>query len=297
MSKQIQQVIKSRARDIGGFSVRRLLPTARLRNIGPWVFLDHLGPTQLAAGEEFNVLPHPHIGLATVTYLFAGEMLHRDSLATEQLITPGAINLMYAGSGIVHSERQRPETAAQDRELHGLQLWFALPEELEQMPPAFYHYPSEAIPATEIDGVKVRLLIGKAYGLESPVHTVSETLYAEAFLAQGQSLELPASEELAVYVVSGELTAKDETLTAHSLVAFDTQNAAKDSDVNSSIKITAQQDSQIAILGGKPVGRRYMEWNFVASNRELLEQAKANWQAGKFAKVPGDEEEFVPLPS
>lgn len=292
MSKQIQQIIKARARDIGGFSVARLLPTARLRNIGPWVFLDHLGRTQLAAGEEFNVLPHPHIGLATVTYLFAGEMLHRDSLATEQLITPGAINLMYAGSGIVHSERQRPETAAQSRELHGLQLWFALPEELEQMPPAFYHYPSEAIPATEIDGVKIRLLIGKAYGLESPVHTVSETLYAEAFLAKGKSLELPASKELAVYVVSGELTAKDETLAAQSLAAFDTQNAK-----DSSIKITAQQGSQIAILGGKPVGRRYMEWNFVASNRELLEQAKADWQAGKFAKVPGDEDEFVPLPS
>jgi redox-sensitive bicupin YhaK (pirin superfamily) len=285
----INIVIKPKDKDLGGFAVRRLLPNAQLRSVGPWVFFDHMGPAQFVANQEFKVRPHPHIGIATVTYLFEGEILHRDSLATEQLITPGAINLMIAGSGIVHSERQRPEIQQQARTLHGLQLWLCLPTEQEQMPPAFYHYPSDTIPSITIDGVKIRVLMGSAYGLQSPVYTVSETLYVEAFLLAGQRIVLPKSQEKAVYVVSGELAALDTLLESHSMAAF--------ANSDESIALVAKVDSQIAIIGGAPLGKRFMEWNFVATSRESIEQAKADWQAGRFAKVLGDEEEFIPLPN
>ncbi|MDF1764326.1 MAG: pirin family protein, partial [Oleibacter sp.] len=177
---KIKMLIQPKQKDLGGFSVRRSLPTKGCRSIGPWVFFDHMGPAEFKAGEGINVRPHPHINLATVTYLFEGEIFHRDSLGNQQAIVPGDINLMVAGRGIVHSERERPEVTAQPHRLHGLQLWLALPEAYEEIEPAFYHYPSKDIPALTIDGVKVRIMMGQAWGVTAPVKTFADTLYIEA---------------------------------------------------------------------------------------------------------------------
>jgi len=194
----MEKLLRSREKDLGGFSVRRLLPTTGQQMLGPWVFFDHMGPADFPAGRGINVRPHPHIGIATVTYLFEGEILHRDSLGNGQLITPGDINLMVAGRGITHSERERPEITEKPHRVHGLQLWLALPEEQEEIEPAFYHYPGEQIPAVDMEGVPARVIMGSAYGVTSPVKTFSETLYVEARLQPGQTLELPATEELGV---------------------------------------------------------------------------------------------------
>ena len=203
----IETILSPRVANLGGFSVRRLLPTAKRKMVGPWVFFDEMGPAEFPAGQGLNVLPHPHIGIATVTYLFEGEILHRDSVGSYQPIRPGDINLMVAGSGIAHSERERPEITATDHRLHGLQLWLALPQEHEETAPAFHHYPEDDIPAVEIDGVPVRVMIGSAYGVTSPVLKFSETLYLEATLKTSQTLALPQAPERAVYVASGALRA------------------------------------------------------------------------------------------
>jgi redox-sensitive bicupin YhaK (pirin superfamily) len=284
----IDLVINPHDKDLGGFCVRRLLPNALLKSVGPWIFFDHMGPATFEAGHEFKVRPHPHIGIATVTYLFAGDIVHRDSLGSHQTIEPGAVNLMVTGSGVVHSERQTPERQAQKRDLHGLQLWLALPEQKQDMAPEFHHYAANAIPATTVNGVRVRVLMGEAYNCVSPVKTFSDTLYVEAQLNAGQVLELPASEELAVYVVSGSLLAQHTKMDAQSMVVFNPKKGA--------VSVKAQEDAQIAILGGEPLGHRHVEWNFVSTDPAKIEQAKSNWQAGRFAKVPGDEHEFIPLP-
>ncbi|ANQ29359.1 hypothetical protein BA894_23570 [Vibrio natriegens] len=283
----VKMVLKPKDKDLGGFSVRRLLPTAKLKMIGPWIFFDHMGPANFAPGPGINVRPHPHIGIATVTYLFEGEILHRDSLANVQPIKPGDINLMVSGSGIVHSERERPESTSQARTLNGLQLWFALPVEQEEVAPAFYHYPADNLPLVDIDGVPIRVMMGNAYGVKSPVKTFTSTLYLEAVLKPGKSLKLPSCEELGLYVVHGHLIAKDTDIPGQCMAVF--------SDTNG-VVITAREDSRIAIIGGEPIGPRFIEWNFVSSHKERIEQAKDDWQNGRFDKVPGDEQEFIPLP-
>ncbi len=293
----VSRLIQGRSKDLGGFQVRRLLPVAGQQMVGPWIFFDHMGPAHFAAGDGIKVRPHPHINLATVTYLFSGEMLHRDSLGSEQVIQPGAINLMVAGSGIVHSERERPEVTAQPHELHGLQLWLALPDALEEIAPAFYHVAAADIPAVRCgksSDVPVRVLIGSAYGVTSPVPQFARTLYVEALLQTGQTLELPEADERALYVASGA-------------VSIDEQHAATSSPrcinagelailASTPLQICASEPSRIALIGGEPVGKRYIDWNFVSSRPERIAQAKADWQQGRFAKVPGDDAEFIPLP-
>lgn len=283
----IEQVLQPREKDLGGFSVRRLLPTARRKTVGPWIFFDHMGPADFPAGEGINVRPHPHINLATVTYLFEGEILHRDSLGSLQAIRPGDINLMVAGRGIVHSERERPEVTAVPHRLHGLQLWFALPEADEEIEPAFLHYPSAAIPRVDVGGVPARVMMGSAYGVTSPVRTWASALYVEAHLQAGQRLVLPQAAERALYVADGELKARDVALPKHSLAIL---------DGSAGVEVEAVAESRIALIGGDPVGPRFIDWNFVSSRKERIAQARADWQAGRFPRVPGDEAEFIPLP-
>ncbi len=283
----IELVLTPRDKDLGGFAVRRLLPTARRKTVGPWIFFDHMGPADFPAGQGIAVRPHPHINLATVTYLFEGEILHRDSLGSLQAIRPGDINLMVAGRGIVHSERERPEVTAAAHRLHGLQLWLALPEADEEVEPAFHHYPSADIPAVEVDGVPVRVLMGSAYGLSSPVRVFARTLYVEAYLQPGQTLTLPDAEERALYVAQGSLKLRDTALPGHSMAILADQ---------AGVVVEALEASRIALIGGEPLGKRFVEWNFVSSRKERIEQAKRDWREGRFPLVPGDEGEFIPLP-
>lgn len=285
--KAIEQILKPREADLGGFSVRRVLPTVQRKMVGPWIFFDEMGPARFAKGQGINVRPHPHIGLATVTYLFEGEILHRDSLGNEQPIRPGDINLMVAGRGIVHSERERPEVTATEHSLHGLQLWLALPEDKEETEPAFYHIAAADIPDAEIDGVPVRVMIGSAYGVTSPVPVLSDTLYLEAFLQPGQTLELPDAQERGLYVASGKLRAADTVLEPHTLTVFSRETT---------ITVEATEVTRIALIGGQALGKRFINWNFVSSHKERIEQARQDWQAGNFPVVPGDEDEFIPLP-
>lgn len=283
----VELIIQPRTRDLGSFSVRRVLPTAERRLVGPWIFFDHMGPAEFPAGQGVNVRPHPHINLATVTYLFEGEILHRDSLGSFQPIRPGDINLMVAGRGIVHSERERPEVTATDHGLHGLQLWLALPEADEEIDPAFYHYPSADIPAVTVAGVPVRVMMGSAYGVTSPVKTFADSLYVEAHLQPGQTLVLPEYEERAVYVASGHLKAEDTEIPEHAMAVF---------SADPSVVLEAVDESRIAIIGGETMSPRFIEWNFVSSRRERIEQAKADWRAQRFPTIPGDDVEFIPLP-
>lgn len=283
----IEMILKPRSADLGAFSVRRALPTAKRKMVGPWIFFDHMGPAHFSAGQGINVRPHPHIGIATVTYLFEGEILHRDSLGSVQLIRPGDINLMVAGRGIVHSERERPEITETAHTLHGLQLWLALPESVEAMEPAFYHYPDASIPAATVNGATVRIMMGSAYGQTSPVQTFSDTLYVEAYLDAGQTLVMPEAEDRAVYVANGGLQIDGSELAEHTMAII---------RPTVSVELTATVPSRIAIIGGERFGRRHIEWNFVASRREWIDQAKRDWQNGLFPTVPGDEDEFIPLP-
>lgn len=284
----IELSIVPKEHDLGGFSVRRVLPAVTRRMIGPWIFFDHMGPAVFASGEGIDVRPHPHINLATVTYLFEGEMLHRDSLGNELTINPGEMNLMVAGKGIVHSERQREEVKTNDNKLDGLQLWLALPEQYEEIDPEFHHYGAPEIPSITINDVPVRVLIGTAYDVTSPVKTFAETLYIEANLEKGQSLEIPDGvQERGLYIVRGKLKAKDSILEQYSMTIFHSDQT---------ITVTAEEATQLAVIGGETLSRRHIWWNFVSSRRERIEQAKADWKSGAFPKVPGDEVEFIPLP-
>ncbi len=284
----IELIITPKEHDLGGFSVRRVLPNAKQRMVGPWIFFDHMGPAEFAPGQGIDVRPHPHINLATVTYLFAGEMFHRDSLGNALAINPGAINLMVAGKGIVHSERQREEVKAGDNRLNGLQLWLALPEADEEMEPEFRHYDRAEIPETLVDSVPVRVLIGAAYGVRSPVATFAETLYVESFLRAGQSLVLPdAVNERAVYVVDGRITIQGSVIARHNMAIMRSGQR---------VTIQAEVDTQLAVIGGEKLSPRHIWWNFVSSRKERIEQAKQDWLTGVFPKVPGDEQEFIPLP-
>ncbi|MDC0602205.1 pirin family protein [Aliiglaciecola sp.] len=283
----VTMVIHPKEKELGGFSVRRVLPYAQQRMVGPWIFFDHMGPAQFPAGDGINVRPHPHINLATVTYLFEGEILHRDSLGSLQAIKPGDINLMVAGKGIVHSERERPEIKAQDHQLHGLQLWMALPEKDEEIEPAFYHYPEADIPHTQVNDVPIRVMIGQAYGIKSPVKTFANTLYIEADVQCGQSLVLPEAQERAVYVASGKVDINGAVVEQYQMAVI---------APGKTVCVEAIETARIAVIGGEKMAPRHMFWNFASSSKERIEQAKLDWQEGRFPKVPGDEDEFIPLP-
>lgn len=283
----IKVVLKPRSKDIGDFEVRRALPFVQQRSIGPWIFFDHFGPVSFKPGSGINVRPHPHINLATVTYLFEGEIYHRDSLGNAMAIHPGAINLMVAGKGIVHSERTRSELRETGYDMHGLQLWMALPEDKEEIEPAFYHHPADVIPEVDVNGVKVRVMMGEAYGTASPVETFSPTLYLEADMQDGQSLTLPEGEEIGVYVVEGEAKIDGETAPINAMSVINTDAPRT---------VTADGKTRFALIGGAHLGRRHLDWNFASSRKDRIEAAKTDWKEGRFPKVPGDEDEFIPLP-
>ncbi|WP_237065025.1 pirin family protein [Microbulbifer guangxiensis] len=285
----VKMIIEPRTRDLAGIPVRRLLPTRQHRTVGPWIFFDHMGPADFCAGQGINVPPHPHINIATVTYLFEGEILHRDSLGSLQPIRPGEVNLMVAGAGIVHSERERDEVRSLPHRLHGLQLWLALPERAEECRPEFHHYDHAEIPSVEIHGVSVRVIMGSAFGKTSPVKTFAETLYVEAALAAGQKLLIPPAPERAIYVAAGELQARADIIPEHGMAILQGAEGIE-------VEVEAMKASRIAIIGGESIGKRHMDWNFASSRRERVEQAVRDWQDGRFARVPGDEQEFVPYP-
>jgi len=286
----IETVIVPRARDLGGFEVRRALPAAGKQMVGPFIFFDQMGPAEFLLGEGIDVRPHPHIGLATVTYLFDGEIMHRDSLGTEQPITAGALNLMTAGSGIVHSERT-PSAVRQGRSrLFGIQAWAALPKSREEQAPAFVHHAAEALPRVTGEGKRVRVIMGEIYGARSPASFPHESFYAEAMLAPGSVLPLDSDyEERAIFVVSGEIDIAGQTFGAGRLLVF------KPGD---RISVLAESQARLMLIGGAPMdGPRHIWWNFVSSSPERIKAAKADWKARRFAPVPSDAEEFIPLPA
>ncbi|RST56841.1 pirin family protein [Variovorax sp. MHTC-1] len=272
----------------GGFKVRRLLPAAKRRSVGPFVFFDHFGPATEQPGNEHDVRPHPHIGLATVTYLFEGAMMHRDSLGVVQEIRPGAINWMTAGRGIVHSERKPEHLLDASYVNHGLQLWAALPQAHEEVEPSFSHTAAEQIPALEVQGAAVRVLVGEAFGVRSPVKTFSKTLYLDLALPAGARFELPGlAQEMAVYAVDGNFQLDGELVAQHTMGMLPEGEGGV---------IEAREAVRIVIIGGEPLdGPRFITWNFVSSRRERILEAGADWAAQRLGHVPG-ETEFIPLP-
>jgi redox-sensitive bicupin YhaK (pirin superfamily) len=284
----IDMAIISKARDIGGFEVRRLLPSARRRMVGPFIFFDQMGPATFPPGRGLDVRPHPHIGLATVTYLFAGEIVHRDSLGTVQPIRPGDVNWMTAGRGIAHSERTGPEARATGGELSGIQAWVALPRDAEETEPAFAHHAREALPVLREKGVEIRLVTGTLFGAHSPVATLWDTIYADATLEPGAPLPFPPEhEERAIYPVGGDIELQGRRVEPGQLLVL---------RPGREVTITAASPARLLLLGGAAMdGPRQIWWNFVSSSRERIEQAKADWREGRFAAVPG-ETEFIPLP-
>jgi redox-sensitive bicupin YhaK (pirin superfamily) len=283
----IKHKLNPAEKDLGGLTVRRLFPVIGHKNIGPFVFFDHFGPVEFAPGEGMDVRPHPHIGLATVTYLFDGEIVHRDSLGVVQAIKPGEINLMLAGKGIVHSERTASEIRATGQRSHGLQLWLALPDKDEGCDPAFYHYDTTEFPSLSENGCRITVLIGEAYGLRSPVFTLCPTIYLECHLDAGATLLLPeAVDELGIFVISGQVNIGDDSINQHQLAILDTNQLGQ---------LSAAENSHIVVIGGEAQGKRHIYWNFVSTSRDKIEQAKQDWQQGNFPSVPG-ETEFIPLP-
>ncbi|MBT2332594.1 pirin family protein [Variovorax paradoxus] len=283
------QLLQPHDKDLGGgFKVRRLLPAAQRRSVGPFVFFDHFGPATEQPGTEHDVRPHPHIGLSTVTYLFEGAMMHRDSLGSVQEILPGAINWMTAGRGIVHSERKPERLKADTYVNHGLQLWAALPQTREEVEPSFEHTPANAIPELNEQGVAVRVLVGEAFGQRSPVKTLALTLYLDIALPAGGRFELPAlAPELAVYVVDADARVNGELIPVHTMAVLpDGQGAV----------LTSDTAARLMVIGGETLdGPRYITWNFVSSRRERILEAGSDWAAQRMGHVPG-ETEFIPLP-
>ena len=280
------QIIDSDIKDLGGFSVRRVLPAAERHMVGPFIFFDHFGPTQFAPGEGVQVRPHPHIGLSTVTYLFEGEIIHRDSLGYVQAIQAEAVNLMTAGRGIVHSERAGDDLERVSQ-LHGLQAWMALPQALEECEPDFTHYPANSLPGVDQDGVSIRVIMGEVFGHESPVTQHTPTLYLECHCPADAVLTLPSDyDEIAAYVVCGEIRVGESVVT-EGRMAVAAPGAA--------LRLQATRDSHVMIVGGAKFGERHLWWNYVSSSEQRIEQAKLDWRNHRFAEVPG-ESEFIPLP-
>jgi redox-sensitive bicupin YhaK (pirin superfamily) len=285
----IDLVIEARPRDVGTITVARVLPSPRRHMVGPFVFLDHMGPVALAPGVGFDVRPHPHIGLSTVTYFLAGENVHRDSLGTVQTNRPGDLNLMTAGRGIVHSERADPAFRAAGGTMHGVQIWLALPDAHEDDDPSFEHHPARALPAiAPADGVRGRVLLGAAFGARSPVRHPSEPMLVDLELAAGAALDLAAdTAERAVFVIEGELRSAGHVLPADRLAVLCGDRPAT---------VTATAPTRALILGGPAPGHRFIEWNFVSSSRDKIDRARDAWKAQQFPKIPTDAVEFVPWP-
>jgi len=285
----IEDVIVPRARDLGGFEVRRALPSAKRQMVGPFIFFDQMGPAQFLSGQGIDVRPHPHIGLATVTYLFDGEITHRDSLGSALSIRPGEVNLMTAGKGIVHSERTGAEPRANGQNLFGIQSWMALPKSHEESAPAFAHFDTSELPRFDGEGKRVRLIMGSLYGARSPAPYPQACFYAEAVLAPGAVLPLdPDYDERAIYIASGRVDIAGQTFEPGQLLVF------KPGD---RISILAETNARLMLLGGEPMdGPRFIWWNFVSSSKERIAAAKNDWREGRFDIVPGDESEFIPLP-
>jgi redox-sensitive bicupin YhaK (pirin superfamily) len=285
----IDLVVVPRSVDVGHFAVRRALPHVNRRMVGPFIFFDHFGPAEFRAGQGIDVRPHPHIGLATVTFLFDGEIIHRDSLGTDAAIRPGEVNWMSAGRGIVHSERTAPDHRRDGEPIHGLQCWVALPAAQEESAPAFFHHDSAALPLVSEEGKTVRVVAGSVYGAHSPVATASQTLFADVSLAAGAALPVDAdTEERAVYLISGEVDIAGDRFAAGRLLVFRPGDR---------ITVTAVSDAHLVLLGGAAMdGPRHIWWNFVSSRKERIEQAKVDWKLARFDIVPGDDKEFIPLP-
>lgn len=283
----IELVIEPGARDLGGFTVRRVLPARERRMVGPFIFFDHMGPAEFPPGEGIQVRPHPHIGLATVTYLFEGEIVHRDSLGYTQPIQPGAVNIMTAGRGIVHSERAGDDLNTTSR-LHGIQSWMALPTDQEECDPDFVHYPAKELPEIDLNGVAVKVIIGEAFGHSSPVTVRAPMLYLECRMPAGSGITLPKdTDELAAYVVEGNVRADSQSLTGGLLAVARAGQA---------VRLEATIDSHVMIIGGAHMSSRHIWWNFVATSKERIEQAKRDWRENRFEGIAG-ETEFIPLPS
>lgn len=285
----LERVIEQRRHDLGGFEVGRVLPSGARRMVGPFIFFDHMGPVDFPRGvsRSVDVRPHPHIGLATVTYLFDGEIMHRDSLGSAQAIRPGEVNWMTAGRGVTHSERFEKARAVGGR-VHAIQSWVALPVEAEETEPTFVHYGRESLPDIDERGCRARLLAGSAYGQRAGVATLSPLFYLHCDLAAGGQVELPTEyPERAVYVVEGEIGCAGQRFGSGRMLVFQPR---------APVVLAAEHGAKIMLLGGEPVGERFIEWNFVASSKERIEHAKAEWRAGRMALPPGDAEERIPLP-
>jgi redox-sensitive bicupin YhaK (pirin superfamily) len=290
MPECLGQVILPRAHDVGGFEVRRALPARERQMVGPFIFFDQMGPGEFLSGQGLDVRPHPHIGLSTVTYLFDGSIQHRDSLGTDQPIVAGDVNWMTAGRGITHSERTAQALRPTGSRLYGIQSWVALPKAAEDQAPAFAHHAAAALPVIEDRGLRLRLIAGEAYGQRAPVATHSSLFYADAALAAGTAMPLPdGHEERAVYVLDGEVEIAGDRFEGGRMLVF---------RAGDRISLRAgPRGARLLLLGGAAMdGPRYLFWNFVSSSRDRIEQAKADWKAGRFATVPGDDKEFIPLP-
>jgi redox-sensitive bicupin YhaK (pirin superfamily) len=293
MSRElIELAIAGRPRDLGGFFVQRLLPSPERRLVGPFIFFDHMGPAQLPAGTGMDVRPHPHIGLATVTYLFQGEIVHRDSLGSHQVIRPGELNWMVAGRGIVHSERTSPERRQQAHALHGIQAWVALPVGQEEAAPSFRHHAASELPehVFEGGGGRVRLIAGTGFGLRSPASVSSPTLFADLQLSAAADFDFPDEHaERALYVVTGRVRVGDQSFGSGSMLVL---------RPGTTVDVHAEEETRAMLLGGEHLpGTREIFWNFVSSSADRIERAKRDWSEGRFPKVPGDEHEFTPLPT
>lgn len=288
--------LEARPRNLGdGFTVRRLLPSLSRMMVGPFIFFDHMGPVRLPPEHGLDVRPHPHINLATVTYLFDGEILHRDSLGTEQLIRPGAVNWMTAGRGIVHSERSPASARQSGPFVHGLQLWVALPTAKEEVEPSFQHHGEKDIPELDRPGVRLRVIAGTAFGVSAPVQVYSPLFYVDVSLERGAKLTLPSGSDLpedaqrAAYVVDGAVSCDGKTYRAGTMLVF---------REGATPILTANDRTRMVLLGGARLdGERHIWWNFVSSRRERIEEAKRAWRERRFPSVPGDDQEFIPLPA
>jgi redox-sensitive bicupin YhaK (pirin superfamily) len=288
------QILTGHTRDLGGFTVTRILPQVACRAVGPFVFYDQMGPARFQPGQGIDVRPHPHIGLSTLTWLFEGRIMHRDSLGYHQAIEAGAVNSMTAGRGISHSERTHPDDLANGQALHGIQVWIALPDDAEEIEPAFAHHPADTIPRLDRPGAILRLIAGEAYGAASPVAVHSRLFYLQADLEPGAILSLPDGfGERAVHVVEGAASIAGQPMAVGQLAILTGEDVATVS--------AGPEGARLMLLGGDPVGPRFLDWNFVASSKEKLAQAHAAWAAedwsgGRFSLPPGDDREWIPLP-